>query len=580
MQAEQPETYPYHTGQRYELRIYSLEPGSFGQILTSCPIHAAHCLTSVQFSPTSQLLLVSYGRRHISLLRSLVADGASASVVPVHTIVEVYRVADLSLLCVLPSAEDEVNAACFHPKQGHGFAYGTKEGRLRLVRHVIHSETETISLRPEAGTLPSQSRLSHLDRVFRIFLNFALSQCLVIPQRLERERFIRAAQRVLQSYPEIGSRYQLAETPYTLDLSELSFPVSFAEWTSCDATRFEQNYAWRGSLATTKIPDPAFVHPLEVPEALKGAAPLFAVRVTLLGDGCSILAITSMHGLTDGRRLARVFNAFAAAYRGDEDSCFLPAPNVARDTWPWHIAQLLPDLPADAAMAEDSPESQKFLHSQAGLLEQLYKQALEREQSEQPQHDATDEELQEQATVLLDRDDMRSLKAQLQRHPHLTDLPIFSTNDVIVALAWLLKCDAMGCHRPFQGPSESKRKCHLTIDAAQGSSAVLAPPGALGNIMNVIPIECITEHSEPAADADSPEALLDCLAKVVREVRESITAARSPGKMGQALIALADGLSDAGFHELMASVEDTDLMFTNWDQCGMETMDFGGFIAL
>ena len=43
------------------------------------------------------------------------ADSASASVVPVHTIVEVYRVADLGLECVLPSAEDEVNAACFHP---------------------------------------------------------------------------------------------------------------------------------------------------------------------------------------------------------------------------------------------------------------------------------------------------------------------------------------------------------------------------------------------------------------------------------------------------------------------------------
>ena len=55
------------------------------------------------------------GRRHISLLRSLVADSGSASVVPVHTIVEVYRVADLGLECVLPSAEDEVNAACFHP---------------------------------------------------------------------------------------------------------------------------------------------------------------------------------------------------------------------------------------------------------------------------------------------------------------------------------------------------------------------------------------------------------------------------------------------------------------------------------
>ena len=53
-------------------------------------------------------------RRHISLLRSLVPDGTS-SIIPVHTILEVYRVADMSLVRVLPSAEDEVNAAAFHP---------------------------------------------------------------------------------------------------------------------------------------------------------------------------------------------------------------------------------------------------------------------------------------------------------------------------------------------------------------------------------------------------------------------------------------------------------------------------------
>ena len=53
-------------------------------------------------------------RRHISLLRSLVPDGTS-SIIPVHTILEVYQVSDMSLVCVLPSAEDEVNAAAFHP---------------------------------------------------------------------------------------------------------------------------------------------------------------------------------------------------------------------------------------------------------------------------------------------------------------------------------------------------------------------------------------------------------------------------------------------------------------------------------
>ena len=46
-----------------------------------------------------------------------------------------YKRQDMSLVRVLPSAEDEVNVACFHPAAGGGLAYGTKEGRLRILRH-------------------------------------------------------------------------------------------------------------------------------------------------------------------------------------------------------------------------------------------------------------------------------------------------------------------------------------------------------------------------------------------------------------------------------------------------------------
>ena len=117
----------------YELRIYSLRERDFGAVLAARPVRAAHCLTSIQFSPTSQHVMLAYGRRHISLLRSLVAHGGS--IMPVHTILEVYRVSDMSLVRMLPSAEDEVNVAVFHPHSGGGLVYGTKEGRLRILHH-------------------------------------------------------------------------------------------------------------------------------------------------------------------------------------------------------------------------------------------------------------------------------------------------------------------------------------------------------------------------------------------------------------------------------------------------------------
>ncbi|XAR62714.1 hypothetical protein NMG60_11017571 [Bertholletia excelsa] len=117
----------------YELRIYSLEEATFGLVLASRAIRAAHCLTSIQFSPTSEHLLLAYGRRHSSLLKSVVIDGETT--IPVYTILEVYSVSDMELVRVLPSAEDEVNVACFHPSVGNGLVYGTKEGKLRILQY-------------------------------------------------------------------------------------------------------------------------------------------------------------------------------------------------------------------------------------------------------------------------------------------------------------------------------------------------------------------------------------------------------------------------------------------------------------
>lgn len=116
----------------YELRVYSLEKESFGSVLVSREIKAAHCLTSIQFSPTSEHILLAYGRRHGSLLRSF-RDGEATS--PFFTVLEIYRVSDMELVSVLPSSEDEVNVACFHPSPGGGLVYGTKEGKLRIFQY-------------------------------------------------------------------------------------------------------------------------------------------------------------------------------------------------------------------------------------------------------------------------------------------------------------------------------------------------------------------------------------------------------------------------------------------------------------
>ncbi|XP_015892148.1 uncharacterized protein LOC107426465 isoform X2 [Ziziphus jujuba] len=135
--ASSPTRHPISAHQvMYELRIYSLEEATFGSVLVSRAIRAAHCLTSIQFSPTSEHILLAYGRRHGSLLKSVVIDGETT--LPIYTVLEVYKVSDMELVRVLPSAEDEVNVACFHPFAGGGLVYGTKEGKLRIFQFGAH----------------------------------------------------------------------------------------------------------------------------------------------------------------------------------------------------------------------------------------------------------------------------------------------------------------------------------------------------------------------------------------------------------------------------------------------------------
>lgn len=54
---------------------------------------------------------------------------------------QVYRVSDMELVRVLPSAEDEVNVACFHPQVGGGLVYGTKviHAHFAFISYSLHS---------------------------------------------------------------------------------------------------------------------------------------------------------------------------------------------------------------------------------------------------------------------------------------------------------------------------------------------------------------------------------------------------------------------------------------------------------
>ena len=71
------------------------------------------------------LLNCSSGFSDIKSPPCLLASGHLMYLLHLFT-TQVYRVSDMELVRVLPSAEDEVNVACFHPSVGGGLVYGTK----------------------------------------------------------------------------------------------------------------------------------------------------------------------------------------------------------------------------------------------------------------------------------------------------------------------------------------------------------------------------------------------------------------------------------------------------------------------
>jgi activating molecule in BECN1-regulated autophagy protein 1 len=116
----------------FEVRMISLDSPDYGKPVKSRRVRAAQCLTSVQFSPTSEHILIGYGKKHSSLLRSLVAR--DNVLVPLHTVLELIETMGMSVVRALGTTEDEINASAWNPRAGWGLAYGTKEGKLRFIQ--------------------------------------------------------------------------------------------------------------------------------------------------------------------------------------------------------------------------------------------------------------------------------------------------------------------------------------------------------------------------------------------------------------------------------------------------------------
>lgn len=95
-----------------------------GQIREACPLDPskATAVTCVKFSPSTDFCLIGYGVRE--------PEGGGRF----HPVTSLYRIrGGMTHVSTMLSEIDDVNIARFHPDSGHGFVYGTKQGRVRIL---------------------------------------------------------------------------------------------------------------------------------------------------------------------------------------------------------------------------------------------------------------------------------------------------------------------------------------------------------------------------------------------------------------------------------------------------------------
>ena len=172
--------------------------------------------------------------------------------------------------------------------------------------------------------------------------------------------------------------------------------------------------------------------------------------------------------------------------------------------------------------------------------------------------------------------DLAALKARLARDARVAQLPLFSTNDVVAALAWLLSCDSRSRPRPGQKPCGCVNRILLMVDLSnRGLPPGLVPSGYVGNLTEAVQPTC-TSDGTCMASPNSPDSMMYSLAGAVVAVRSAILAASQPGWALQALAVTCGRQTAQGFGEYVDAARqgDIDTRITNWNTLD-NRVDFG-----
>jgi activator-of-BECN1-regulated-autophagy protein 1 len=113
------------------INIDPLSPSKkFGQLLQASPLSETKApgVTCVKFSPSTEFCLIGFGVRDKENITDAEDDNDA------HPVLSIYRCkGKMTQVATAYSCDDDVNIALFHPSSGNFIAYGTKQGRLKVL---------------------------------------------------------------------------------------------------------------------------------------------------------------------------------------------------------------------------------------------------------------------------------------------------------------------------------------------------------------------------------------------------------------------------------------------------------------
>eukprot|EP00898_Chlorokybus_atmophyticus_P009279 jgi/Chlat1/981/Chrsp108S01401 len=383
----------------------------------------------------------------------------------------------------------------------------------------------TIKAKQGESNAACQARRVELSDVDASYLlrQFSMAWVLLFDYALDAVKLVTAVQRLVEANPILAGRFVLNEQRngrLTLACCNAGVPLTIASWPqgSIDAfpTALEATYAHGAARAT-----PPLVPGIDLGKLEKGLDAPVKFQLTYLADGdACALAINCSHALSDAKGMfALLCKDLAQAFKGEvvepvsEDRAFVSAIELLKGINEDLKAAVLATVNG-LKTAVQAEASKAPLASDHVDLTKCF--------SPTKMHGTNERESAALRLVSwhVPNQQLATLRAHVNNHCFAYGVEQVSTNDVIVALIWMLRCHIYDLTLPGT-------LFFMTEDLRSSLPSSAVPENYFGNATAMLQFAQLLPEAAKESQQEESNLLHDMLVRVAATVRSVKTASRN-----------------------------------------------------